>query len=155
MIEETTGLVEAKKGDGKAILIDGDWYSSYMGIGLRKVDRGDKVTIIWKHDKTGRWKNIQGDATILEKGEEVMETATAPSEVSAPRVTKVGAIILDRERAIIRQNALTNAVKWCDSGAGITIDVVISTAKVFEAYTSGDADKLKAEEILKDMNPEE
>ena len=65
---------------------------------------------------------------------------------------KVGALILDRERAIIRQNALTNAVNFHASRAyeekELQVEDVIETAKLFEAYTSGDADKEKVEQLI-------
>jgi hypothetical protein len=52
---------------------------------------------------------------------------------------------LDRNRSIIRQNALSNAVACLAAGikegTSFSVDDVIPLAKKFEHYTSGDEDK--------------
>ena len=56
---------------------------------------------------------------------------------------------LVKDRLILRQNALTNAVKSMElqmkDGGDFNIEEVLSIAREFEAYTSGDSDIKPAE----------
>jgi hypothetical protein len=64
----------------------------------------------------------------------------------------------DRERAIIRQNALTNAVNYFTSVEGVSpdkdtdIDTIIQIAMGFEEYTSGDLLKKVQAEMKAEMD---
>lgn len=48
---------------------------------------------------------------------------------------------LDPARAINRQNALTNSVNFHSGQDGVDADQIIHTARLFEAYTTGDLDE--------------
>jgi len=145
-VEEFEGIVEAKKKDKTALKIGEDWFSSYMGISIKDVEPGDRIRFTFK--KNGRWNNIQGDVDILEKGDGGSTNMTNPSRSEEPVVVKQGDVHLKTERAIIRQNALTNAVKYASDFADRVIteeeyntpENIIEIAKKFEAYTSGDLD---------------
>lgn len=64
-----TGIVEAIKNTPMqgAILVGGDWYSSYRGTATASVTKGDMVEFSWQPDKTGKWKNIK-TLKIITKG---------------------------------------------------------------------------------------
>jgi hypothetical protein len=79
-----------------------------------------------------------------------------PYVPSAAATAKVGIPILDTQRLILRQNALTAAVHFWNAnaarGAEGTPSDVIAIAKQFEDYTSGDGDLKEAEESLKGIS---
>jgi hypothetical protein len=168
----TQGYVE--KRDGKAIWVNGERYSAFAETQVH-VGPGDYVDFEYTEKnsvsaRTGApvvYKNIKGN---------VYAAGSTPTVASAPRPTgaspmpyvpsaattaKVGIPILDTQRLILRQNALTAAVNYVNgqitaignSGEvpviGITVDSVLKVAKQFEDYTSGDGDLKEAEDSLK------
>ena len=71
MTSQVTGVVEAKavKGMNTSILIGGEWYSSYKGVGLASVEKGSTVDFLWKPDAKGMgFKNIIA-STVKNLGE--------------------------------------------------------------------------------------
>lgn len=63
---------------------------------------------------------------------------------------------LDRNRLIVRQNALTNAVNFSSGkGENVTVEQVIKVARAFEAFTSGDADEKESEKDSEEPNWQE
>lgn len=62
---------------------------------------------------------------------------------------------LDGQRSIVRQNALTNAIKFLErtpvtGDLDKDIDTIIHIARMFEGYTAGDTDAAQAEKELKE-----
>lgn len=144
------GVIEAVKKDNKAIKVGGVWYSSFLP--MPPMNAGDEVA--FDYTEKGPYKNIKGSVSVSKSdgGTTVAGVGTFPTK-------KVGAIILDRDRAIIRQNALTAAVNFhalSDSPGpfAVTEQHIIETAKLFEAYTSGDMDLAEAKEAMKEIQDE-
>jgi hypothetical protein len=160
----TQGYVE--KRDGKAIWVNGERYSAFAETQVH-VGPGDYVDFEYTEKnsvsaRTGApvvYKNIKGN---------VYAAGFTPTVASAPRPTgaspmpyvpaaaaaataKVGIPILDTQRLILRQNALTAAVNYANvnCGTGVPVETIISIAKQFEDYTSGDGDLKEAEDSLK------
>lgn len=81
-----TGIVEAMKVTPQqtAILLNGDWYSSFRGMHTKGINKGDTVSIDWSPDKTGKWKNIKA-AAVTAKGVEAPTTRAATAGVYSPR----------------------------------------------------------------------
>lgn len=131
-----------------SIRINDDWYSA--GFKKPPVEKGDHVTLIHKGDQ---YKTV---LSVTKQGGINTESPNKQTE------KKVGAISLDRDRAIIRQNALTNArelyvakvvgeigsPEQCSSCA----EEIISISRQFEAYTSGDIEKFAAMKKLEEMS---
>jgi hypothetical protein len=158
----TQGYVE--KRDGKAIWVNGERYSAFAETQVH-VGPGDYVDFEYTEKnsvsaRTGApvvYKNIKGN---------VYAAGYTPTVASVPRPTgaspmpyvpsaaataKVGIPILDTQRLILRQNALTAAVNYVNGSTptGASVEHVISIAKQFEDYTSGDGDLKEAEDSLK------
>ena len=144
-----TGEVQAKAKTGKSIMVNDVWYGAFASATLDGVNKGDTVTFESVLDKTGKYNNIKGK---VEKGG---GTAAAPTADGAFKVLKPS---LDRDRCIIRQNALTNARElYCaiEEYSSMTApSVIIGIAREFEAYTSGDLDLAVANEALTKMEVE-
>lgn len=126
---------------------DGAWYS--CGFKDPGMNKGDAVEFEFTENTYG--KNV--DMKTLRK------TGTAPV-ADVPKSTGGGyskgvfpVPLLDGSRAIIRQNALTNAresIVASFGGKAFTLDdafpdAVIHIARKFEAYTTGDLDMAEAE----------
>jgi hypothetical protein len=136
------GVVEAVSTKfGKfSVMVDGNWYGTKEEWApTPRPQKGDEIEF---DPKGGKYLNkcriVSVDSSTLSGG------SSGPA--SAPKNT-------DRERAIIRQNALTNAVNFCIASCTteeLSEEEVIITAMKFEKYTSGDmlkeaASKAKAE----------
>ena len=146
---------KANKFDKHAIVVDGGtglgelWYSSKFEINCQI---GDLV----EFDSGPEGKKWCSKLKVLSSGNPVKDkegNVRAASEVnhSSGGITTTstnggsggkgfGEPKMDRQRMIVRQNALTNAVAFHQSCGDLSTEEVISTAKLFEAYTTGDAD---------------
>lgn len=157
-----TGLVESV--DGKYITVNGIKFSAFAPTQIKCVP-GETVTFefVEKHgmNKFGAavvYKNIKGNVYGKGGGVGVQPTPTYSGGVSVP--SKVGEPILSKDRLILRQNALTAAVNFV-SHVGVVgkgapePSEVIRVAKIFEAYTSGDADLKEVEDALNTPNAAE
>ena len=152
MAEQMTGVVEEVVA-GKKLKIGGRTYSAFDGAaaGIPAINVGDSVSFQYVEKAgTGKFagitfKNIQGKVTKM----------TAPAAGSAPSNTKAMPPS-DRERAIIRQNALTNAVNYFNNINKTTgdddIDAIIQIAMGFEEYTSGDLLKKVQAEVKAEID---
>lgn len=137
------GVVEATKRDRKAFCIDDLWYSVYSPSQMDGVEKGCEVE--FDFIKKGEWNNVKGNVKVL-----------SSDGGTAVEVT-VGKASLARERSIVRQNALGHATALCisqgfDSDADNNISLaneIVSIARVFEAYATGDSDIAEAEAALK------
>lgn len=128
-----------------ALVLEGDpvKYSSYEAV--PGVSKGDHVTFDYKIN--GVYTNITGKVTKNNYAEVVPMKGT-------PETLPVG---LTRDRCIVRQNALTNAIKFkelqivVESVEAITEEDIITTAVLFERYTSGDIDQEVLDKLLDSM----
>lgn len=149
MNDRATGYIKAVRKDGKGFqLDDGNWYGVFAATQL-KANKGDYVEFAYKSViKNGNeYRNVQGV---------VSGTATSPAGGSMREIPENNSggqsrsplmlpVMLTRERAIIRQNALTNAVSLASvcqmaKDGKVSAETVINLAREFEAYTSGDYD---------------
>lgn len=122
---------------------------------------GDTVDFQFTENTYG--KNIDlASVRMLAKGEGapapvgavVGGSSPAPKAYSAP--AKVFPIPpLHGDRAIVRQNSITNAVKAVadlidsdDMNIDLYVDTIITVARKFEAYSCGDLDVAQAEEMV-------
>jgi len=118
---------------------------------------GDTIDFQFTENTYG--KNVDlTSVRLLSKGEgapAVTATAVAPSKPSYGAAAKVFPIPpLHGDRAIVRQNSITNAVKLvCDTpDPDLTImeeraQKAIEIARMFEAYSCGDLDLAAAEQM--------
>lgn len=142
------GVIEAVTKDGKGFLIEGIWYKCFTPTML-KAGKGEFVSFSYKEvNSNGRvFYNVSGIVTgsgncmTSNTTSNGLSSAPAPSYQPAQRDPLMLPVMLARERAIIRQSSLAQAVNYVkDCMSGITTDEVIRIAREFEAYASGDAD---------------
>lgn len=142
-----------------SLKVDGQWYN--CGFTNPRVTDGTEVSFSYAEGAYGK------DIDMASLAHESKAAVPArPSTAPAPRTTAgvsggyggkgVFPIpALDGQRAIVRQNSLTNAVNLLkdihdfDSDGKAIDEVVISLARKFEAYSCGDLDALQAAEISK------
>ena len=118
-LESVTGIATAVsskwndklKQETGSICVDGNWYNGKSKALIEGVSKGDKVTV--NYTMNGTFKNLDGNVVIVEKGsgggQPTYIGSTSSNKQSYP--TK-GLPELDRQRLILRQNALTNAVNF-------------------------------------------
>lgn len=142
------------------IVCGGERYS--YGFKKPTFNIGDEVDFQFTENTYG--KNVDlTSVQMLKKGvgtTTVGSTATAPSKPSYSPPSKVFPIpALHGDRAIVRQNSITNATKAvCDNNSGGDLGLtneeyaqtIIEVARMFEAYSCGDLDALAAEAIMMD-----
>lgn len=157
MTEQMTGVVEAVRKDRRGIKVGDDWYSAYNPSQLNDVEKGDSV----KFDYTvkGNFNNIKGAVT---KTDGVPNNNSGSGGKKSYSRGNFPIDPLDGQRSIIRQNALTNARElWAaayvdrDENIDLVIDSIIYAARRFEAYTAGDLDRQKAQEMANALDAEE
>jgi hypothetical protein len=165
----TEVTVEAVGKDGKRFKVGPNWYSGFKASQLGGLESGDTVTFTFKD--TGTWKNLVGDVQVVSKGAGGARTSTFKDP--GPSTQKVGSVILDRDRTIARQNALTNArelylglyrhhipANTAEEGEPDAIDYassaqdIIDIAYKFEAYTTGDIEKDNAKKAFEELQKE-
>lgn len=173
------GEVEAVRKDRRGLLVNDNWYSSYyQPEGINDVGKGDRVIFNAKtndkgfHNITSKIVKSSGD----DEGEDEEESSggggasNSGGKSYSPSGNKSGSGQArqggfpiepsDSQRAIIRQNALTNS---CNLAGTIGLvddsmtpqevaDAVIPIAERFEEYTTGDRDKRIAKEMLEEKN---
>ena len=156
MNDRATGFIKAVRKDGKGFqLDDGNWYGVFAATQL-KANKGDYVEFAYKSViKNGNeYRNVQGvvSGTVVSPSGGSMREIPENNSGGQSRSPLMLPVMLARERAIIRQNALTNAVQYAGSVNGVTVDFVIGIAREFEAYTSGDYDIETARRSLEEEN---
>jgi len=119
---------------------------------------GDEIDFQFTENTYG--KNVDlTSVQMIKKGTGVPATASAsPAKAPYSPPSKVFPIpLLHGDRAIVRQNSITNATKavcdYLDSNEGVeTIqsyaDLIIEIARKFEAYSCGDLDAQAAEAMV-------
>lgn len=150
-----TGKVEAMSGKSAygtyGMLINGKWYNSKWPI---KANKGDEV----EFDDGG--KSYVNKLTVVSAGGGgggAAPSATPTRSTSYSR-GKFPIAKDDGQISIIRQNALTNAVKLVTEAKGLganiedSVSTILDIARVFEAYTSGDVDREAAKRM--EFDPE-
>jgi hypothetical protein len=159
-IVESIGTKEVKTRFGMkptfSMKVDGEWYK--LGFTKPKCDKGDEVSFSYVEGTYGR----EVDAKAINVGaggsKGAPTTAGAVAPRAAPSYGGKGVFpipALDGQRAIVRQNALTNArelVVGCAGGKPFAVDDeeiirIIAIARKFEAYACGDLDARRAEEM--------
>ena len=159
-IVESIGTKEVKTRFGMkptfSMKVDGEWYK--LGFTKPKCDKGDEVSFSYVEGTYGR----EVDAKAIIVGAGGAKGAPTPAGVvprAAPSYGGKGVFpipALDGQRAIVRQNALTNArevVVVFDKGDkgvydyDIIADKIIRLARKFEAYACGDLDAVRAAEL--------
>ena len=164
-IQGIVSKVSRKNGRGAIQFESSDiWYGAFSVSQIGNATSGDNVGFNFKvADKGGRtYHNIVGsvspidEATIAQwksrttEREEQSAVNGGGGNVTAMPNANTGykalkPVELDRNRSIIRQNALSNAVACLAAGIkegkSFSVDDVIPLAKQFEHYTSGDEDK--------------
>lgn len=143
------GVIEAVTKDGKGFLIEGIWYKCFTPAML-KAGKGDFVSFTYKEvTSNGRvFNNVSGvvsgsggSASVPSQPNNSNSANSSNSYSPVQRDPLMLPVMLARERAIIRQSSLAQAVNYVkDCMSGITTDEVIRIAREFEAYASGDAD---------------
>lgn len=137
---------------------DGEWYS--LGFKKPRFTVGSEVSFEYEESTYGKQVDdatvkVVGGSPATSKGVSTMAPATEkPAYTGHKRVFPVPP--LDGDRAIIRQNALTNAREmFAAAHAGASFDyseteanLIIGMARMFEAYTTGDIDTEMAKEIV-------
>jgi len=146
-----SGLVENV--DGKYITVNGIKFSAFAPTQIKCVP-GENVTFEYVEkpgmNKFGQpvvYKNVKGN--VYGKGGAGIQPAPTFSGGGLSVASKVGEPILSKDRLILRQNALTAAVNFVNQNYdGAEPSTAIKVAKIFEAYTSGDADLKEVEDAL-------
>lgn len=168
-VVESIGTKEVKTRFGMkptySMKVDGEWYK--LGFNKPRCDKGDTVTFNYTEGTYGR----EVDAKAISVGTGGVKAAPESAAPRAPSYSGKGVFpipALDGQRAIVRQNALTNAremVVAFDNGDkgivdyNIMSDKIIHIARKFEAYACGDLDAIRAMElkagVAKRSSPEE
>ena len=139
MKEVVSGVISRVGTNGKSFQMvetDTKWFGAFNLDQLQGAKMGDSVSFAYTSKEVGDrvYHNLQGNVSVTESS-----GVTPPPTASA-----AGQPPLVRERLILRQNALTNAVSFASlqvkDGGSIDTAAVISMAREFEAYTSGDVD---------------
>ena len=160
MSERCTGTIEAISKDGKRFLLTetGKWYSCFSTSQM-KGSRGDSVEFNFDSVTKGEntYQNVKGNVRVVGTSARPVEGASSPSSGDSGTRMPMNLlpVQLSRERAIIRQNALTAAVNYWSAAPADTKSPapsdVLEVARIFESYTSGDMDIAKAMEPDKDV----
>lgn len=175
------GVVEAVKRDNKALKIGDSWYSSYRP--FSGISSGDVVSFSYKvAGDQGQWKNINGAIELMNKsqGEPSQAPSSGPASQELPphymiargymNKVQVFPIPMDHpDRAIVRQNSLTNAVALLghQTSAMIRSDDLselmsnneyaqeaIKIAVIFEKYSTGQLEMEEAMKMIGKQNDE-
>lgn len=135
---------------------EGEWFN--LGFSKPTFGVGDEIEFDYTPDAYGN-KVDDKSINVLKSGAGTPAPTTREvSKMSAPtsggfkqRTFPVGP--MDADRAIIRQNAVTNANSFLSYNGkggkhGYTVEDLIETARKIEAYTTGDLDVAMANNIL-------
>jgi len=157
-VVESIGTKEVKTRFGMkptfSMKVDGEWYK--LGFTKPKCDKGDEVSFSYVEGTYGR--EVDAKAIIVGSGAKSVPTPGAAAPRAAPSYGGKGVFpipALDGQRAIVRQNALTNAREAVVASFGGKVfmadaplaDNIISLARKFEAYACGDLDAVRAAEL--------
>ena len=161
---QVQGIINSMRRDRKGLqLDDGNWYSSYQPL-PQGIDRGAQVS--FSFNQKGNFKNIVGVPSVLSE----QQAPAANTESSVPvtnavantlpphyQITRGYATLVKEfpvpfdhpDRAIIRQNSVTNAVNLiAASGKDLSkadlshlVEHVLDVAQHLEKYSTGDLER--------------
>jgi hypothetical protein len=135
--------------------VDGTWFKT--GFKKGKMNKGDNIQFSYTEGAYGNDVDV-GSITVV-GADAAPAASSSPQRATSPTYGSKGVFPippLDGQRAIVRQNALTNARELyvnCPNTttiAGSLEDAaykIINIARVFESYACGDLDTLKAIEM--------
>lgn len=124
----------------------GKWWNNKFQEVPAEITTGAVVEVYSKKDPF--WHSL----TLTTKGVDVLTVAPVPPTVDTS-IETLSRPVLNKERTIIRQNALGNAVRFYDmNGKEATMAEVISVAREFEAYTAGDNDRESFKEAAMELS---
>lgn len=161
---KVSGSIKSMRKDRKGFQLDnGEWYSAYRPL---PEALGQGVVVEFDFVSKGQWKNIQGSVQTVAGATSTNETsqaheatgggATAPQLPNHYLNTNYASLIKQfplpfdhPDRAIVRQNSLTNAVNLLTSmGHDLSkmkvdnmVDHVLEIAQKFEEYSTGDLER--------------
>lgn len=153
----TEKTVNTKFGPKKAFSIkaNGEWY----GYGFKKpaFSIGDEVDFQFSETAYGKQVDDKSVRTLSKAGG-ASPTSSAPAPAKAYGApAKVFPIPpLHGDRAIVRQNSITNATKMVTEllvankekmGMSETADLIVNIARKFEEYSCGDIEAIAAEQM--------
>ena len=151
-----TGLVESKARNGKSIKVGGVWYSAFKKESLDGIEWKDTVSFM--AEQKGEYNNVKGNVTKISAGEASIgisdENATGNTSSGSKGYRKNGEEggfplhPLSYERALDRRNAIQCAVAYACATGGRTTAELLALAREFEAYTTGDEERLMAEKMF-------
>ena len=168
-----TGTVGAVSRAGKAFTVNGQgkpdgtgdiWFSCRIPAQQFGVVQGALVEFQYKINPgtKGDFYNVQGNVNVLNPGAGAQvlpyssinpQSGKLPGQ--SPVMPKVGAVPLERERCIVRQNASTGAATlmqncvFSESTTAMELaEVHRSVAQYIEEWTSGDLDNKEAKAAL-------
>ena len=131
------------------------WFS--YGFKKPTFNIGDEVDFQYTENTYG--KNIDhASVRMINKGTGSSAPAAAPAARPAYAQKVFPIPLLHGDRAIVRQNSVTNATKLVveTSGKGKTpeelAEQIINVARMFEAYSCGDLEALEAEKMSEDAS---
>lgn len=142
-------------------LIEGQWYS--CGFTKPRFSEGDDVSFSYTEGQYGLEMDVKTAVktkTAATPPSGATPTAAAPAAKPAPYSGGSKGVFpippLDGQRAIVRQNSITNAVahlrEQLASDSALTLDdqaaLIIQLARKFEAYSCGDLDAIMAKELV-------
>ena len=157
------GTVDFVKRDNKALKLEGGdiWYSSWAA--FEGISKGQEVEmdVVQKPGSGGHvFYNIQPNTLRVTGGTAVAMPEATPGNPTVTTVRAGWPIPKDsaRDRCIMRQNAVGNAIKYHEATGGtrgVTLSLdemdIIATARIFESYYSGDLDQAELEVGLEKM----
>lgn len=149
------GVVEsAGSYDGAAkVKVDGVWFSNKFKPLPNGVEAGSTVKIEYQNNPNFKgqfWKRI----SVMAVGATNAAPASNSRSTVASKQKEFPVPYDSRSTSIVRQNALTNAIKFLgllNMTTSPEVDDVIKVAMVFEEYTSGALDLRVMKENADDM----
>lgn len=175
-MDSMTGVVRVVARNNKAFTLEGQqkpdgsgdiWFSARNASQLNGAAVGSTVEFDYKINpgERGDFYNIQKNVKVINPGTGAGAggTSVISKGVSATAVLpKVGAVVLDRERCIVRQNAANVAAQVMQnmtfsdpSDPSYMAETHRSLAKYIEEYTSGDFDSADAKQKLAERKAQE
>lgn len=150
-------------GKGSGLKIDGKKYGCFDPVktGLDLIAVGDEVSFEWS--QKGQYSNINGKVT--KTGNTGTPAASPAPSASKPHSGGNGDFVfpipaLNYQRSVVRRDAVTQAVALVNNFEGdfdgMTVDQVaegvVTVARIFEEYATGDDVEKLANEAIAKMN---
>jgi hypothetical protein len=175
---KVSGAIKAMRKDRKGFQLDnGEWYSAYRPL---PEALGQGVVVEFDFVSKGQWKNINGSVQTVSGATSTHDASQAPEATGggtkfAPQLpnhyqnTNYASLIKQfplpfdhPDRAIVRQNSLTNAVNLLTSmgmdltkvGVDHMVDHVLEVAQKFEEYSTGDLERKALDAITEEPTSE-